>query len=1550
MIAVLLIISAIIALQSSFVQTRIADQVLSTLESHIDGTVSIGKIHFDPFKALVIRDISIIDRTPYIDSASHVAHMSHIDGTPLADSAVAAPVDTMFHAEYVTASFSLKDLISGFPTRLKSVEVTGGWFTLTLEPYEEGEIPPFNLRRIFRLVPKDGKKSRSKKEIFHISGVSLEDMAFRLYNYRKRIDKEFPEGSIDWTDLEIEDISLSGHNLRMKGPVMYGVCDHLSFREKSGYTCSNISGSVRAGDGSVLVAGLTLQDGMSDLSIPSFEMTYADSDAWSEFITEVRMKADISESIVSMESLGYFAPSLKKFSMTASVEGEMEGYVNDLHFKDIHFKTTDKTSLPIVEKDWYRGIKGTADGSIVGLPDSKAMLTDFRVKNASFTSWGLERFLKCWNPHIKLSLGEYCKGERLYFTGHARGPLNRLTARGILHAAGGEIKTVLDIRNVADKRRPIEMRGTLTGKGVDIAKASGRDLPIGQCDIRTGLSAKLSDGVPDIVIDSLFIDRLGVHGYEYTGIAANGRYSGNAFDGRIVCNDPNLNLLFQGIFTLSSKTNNSIYRFYANVGYADLGALGLMHRKEMAKVSFSTNADFTRIRGKEILGNIGIGNIQLEDGQGIHDVGDIRISSHSADTVSRISFISGFADGSYTGSRFVNFFVKDLNAASSGRALPSLGCTENSEYKRNRYKVSLRFHDTMRLLSFFAPGSYIADSTCLDINLDRGGHLDATLKSSRLAYRDRYLKDVSVKTKNAGDSLRLSLTAGEISVGPALTRANRLKIDMHRDSIFLSYKYDNDDGGKNMASLSIDGNIGRDSSDSLFLGMRIVPSYINLDSKRWDMESDTIMLRRGAIDIRKFSIRSRDEVISMHGGWAASAPDTMQVNLSGYDISTLNAFIGKNYGIAGRLTGHAMIVSPTDSRAGILMNMVCDSAAFGGHGLGTLKIAGVWDESRKGFNYVLRNSMNNIQNIYAFGNYFPQTKSIEGKLSLNALDMGYATPFVKSIFDEFGGKLSGDIAFIGPVDNVDIASRGLRIDGGRLRIGFTNVAYNVDGPLDMNDLGLNFNGLSITDRFGNKGSVNGKIGWKGFRDIRFDTGITFSSLEVINSSESQSPMFYGNVSATGRLDITGPVHALSLNASAMTENRGSLHIPIRRTASAAISDLLTFKMQEKKVVTDPYEEMMGKLKEKEKQSSDLAVHLDIVATPGVTATIEIDKSTGNILTGNGNGVITMDIRPSRGIFNIGGNYNITDGIYHFVALGIAKRDFNIREGSSIRFNGDIMDSDLNINAIYRTKASVGVLIADTTSTSTRRTVECGISITDKIRNPRLGFSINIPDLDPTTQSRVESALSTQDKIQRQLLALLVTNSFLPDEQSGVTNTSSSMLFSSVSEIMSGQLNSILQKLDIPLDLGLDYQQDMRGSDIFDVALSTALFNNRVIVNGTIGNSQYNSGTTSSEMVGDLDIDVKLDKQGALRLNMFSHSADQYSSYLDNSQRNGLGLTFQKEYNTFGEFVRRLFMSRSRKREEALKEISDDRKVKIKILADDRRKYKKDRRAEARKER
>ena len=385
-----------------------------------------------------------------------------------------------------------------------------------------------------------------------------------------------------------------------------------------------------------------------------------------------------------------------------------------------------------------------------------------------------------------------------------------------------------------------------------------------------------------------------------------------------------------------------------------------------------------------------------------------------------------------------------------------------------------------------------------------------------------------------------------------------------------------------------------------------------------------------------------------------------------------------------------------------------------------------------------------------------------------------------------------------------------------------------------------------------------------------------------------------------------------MNIDAVTSRSGQIHIPLTNLSSAVTStNLLKFTEPEKVEYIDPYEVMISKLNTKKILQNDFAVKLKVNASPAVEAFMEIDKATGNVLSGRGSG--TIDLEVSKDVFSINGDYTLNSGKYKFNAANIATRDFEIQDGSSIRFNGDIMESTLDIDAVYRTKTSLSTLISDTTSVSNRRTVDCGIQITDKLSNPRLKFSIEIPDLDPTVKSRVESALSTEDKVQKQFLSLIITNSFLPDEQSGIVNNSS-MLYSSVTEIMANQLNNIFQKLDIPLDLGMKYQPNERGNDIFDVAVSTQLFNNRVVVNGNIGNKQYNSGS-QNDVVGDLDIEIKLDRSGAFRLNIFSHSADQYTNFLDNSQRNGAGLTYQTEFNSFRSFFRNIFSSK-RKRQEA----------------------------------
>jgi hypothetical protein len=466
-------------------------------------------------------------------------------------------------------------------------------------------------------------------------------------------------------------------------------------------------------------------------------------------------------------------------------------------------------------------------------------------------------------------------------------------------------------------------------------------------------------------------------------------------------------------------------------------------------------------------------------------------------------------------------------------------------------------------------------------------------------------------------------------------------------------------------------------------------------------------------------------------------------------------------------------------------------------------------------------------------------------------------------------------------------------------------------------MGVYFDDIRIADRRSGTGSVTGSINFDHFRDISFDTRIKVNDMECADLSEEQADAFYGNLSATGNVSITGPVNSILMSVDAVTSRPGQIHIPLTNlTSGTGSTNLLKFTEPETVTYIDPYETMMTRLKTKESSQSDFTFKLKVNASPLVDAFVEIDKASGNVLSGRGSG--TIDLEVGSDLFNINGDYTLSGGSYKFVAAGIASRDFEIQDGSSIRFNGDIMESTLDINALYKTKTSLSTLSSDTTSVRNRRAVDCGIHITDKLSNPRLGFSIDIPDLDPTIKSRVESALSTEDKVQKQFLALIITNNFLPDEQSGIVNNSS-MLYSTATEIMANQLNSIFQKLDIPLDLGMKYQPNERGNDIFDVAVSTQLFNNRVVVNGNIGNKQQTSSSSQNDVVGDLDIEIKIDRSGALRLNIFSHSADQYTNFLDNSQRNGVGLTYQTEFSSFGKFLRNMFSSRKKRREARLAE-------------------------------
>ena len=1469
-----------LAVQTPAVQTFIADKVTRSLSEKLDGNISFERIHFKPFTTFILKNVVITDKNPFQDPTDSTA----------------VQVDTFFCARYLIANMTLQSLSEHEGIHIDKVKITDGVMNLVLEdnPKEEGDQYD-NLSRIFRITKPEVKKKPSEKEIFHIARVSLDNFTFTMKNYSSNKTPYY--GGINWNDLDIHSINLNAKELQFKGGVMSGEVKSLSFAEKSGYRCNDITGKAKVGNGRTIVEDFRLVDPWSDVNLALYMMSYNSVDDFQDYIGLVKMDAILKQSRIDFRTITYFAPQLEGNRLIVNTDsGMFSGTVDDFQVTDMKVSSCNG------------GFAGTINGRMTGIPEIETTTIDARIRNFAVTSTGLGSFLTEWMPEGELDLSRFAKGTKFFVTAHAYGLLNNMNVDTKINSSIGSLSGKVRLDEIISLNKQIGISGNISTDNLNLGKVIDNEL-IGATTLNVHVDAKLpDDDLPmSVIIDSLGIDRLHVYGYDYSQISGHGELSKDGFDGRIACNDPNLNFMFHGRLGLSPRTRNTLYQFYAIIGHADLNAMNIDKRGK-SQISLRTTADFKRTRNGDIYGDINVDNIILENDESTYDIGAITLTSANRNDTYRMWLKSKFANGTYTGTAPVTGFIQDLNNITLKRELPALFEHPSYEWSGNRYNLDFRFESMQDILSFVMPGLYIADNTTLNLKINDRGRLNGDLTSQRIAFKTQYIKDMSLLFNNNDDSFNGDLKSSEISVATIGLCDNNIRILADNNHIGLGYTFDNRSELENRGEFFMHGDLSRNNQD-IALDINILPSLLYHNSNLWKIMPSHLSVNKECIDVSSIEISHDEQNINIHGRMSQNDRDTLSLNLNRFDISIINSLLGNKFGIKGAASGSVQLTSPMKSK-GILIDMISDSTFLANKPLGTLAIGSKWDEDFERFDISVKNDLHGVNNLDIFGKLTPRTKSLEAVAELNRLHVGYAQPFLDEIFSGLDGYISGAINIDGPMNNLSVSSNGTRLEDGMLQIGYTNVPYFADGEFHIDDTGVYFDDIKVRDRYTGTGSVNGSINWDHFRDIRFDTRIKVNEIEGIALEEKQSEYFYGNLFATGNISIFGPANSIVMNVDAVTTKQGDLHIPIASNATSGSSNLLKFKEVERKVFIDPYEVMLQNMNQKNTAASNFLINLHVNASPDVTAYVEIDKASGHVLSGRGNG--TLDLVASDDIFTINGDYTLTGGNYKFVALGFVNRDFEIQDGSAVTFNGDLMESTLDIDALYKTKVSLSTLISDTTSVANRRTVECGIRITDKLANPRLAFSIEIPELDPTIKSRVESALSTEDKVQKQFLSLLLSNSFLPDEQSGIFNNSS-MLYSNVSEVMSNQLNNILQKLNIPVDLGLNYQPNEKGNDVFDVAVSTQMFNNRVVVNGSVGNKQSSSGG-QTDVVGDLDIEIKLDRSGSFRLNLFSHSADSYTNYLDNSQRNGVGLTYQTEFNSFKQFFKNIFSSRKKRQE------------------------------------
>lgn len=1461
----------IILFQLPSFQTFIAEIAVEKLGAKIDGKVEIEKVHLRFINTIVIKGLCITDTNPPREYV----------------------YDTLIRAESISVRFSLLSLLTHDCVSLKRVTIKNARFNLVTDLENEYKS---NIARIFKLPQKDTLKEMTTKPLLHIDKIVVENMGYGMRNYSNPSKIQHP-WNVDWTDVDVTEINLMASDFNIRDAHFTGKMNEFSFKEKSGWNVLEMSCNFSVGQGTVDLSNVHFRDSFGSEMFFDYKM-FGRINVYKDYVNQVRMDGVFKNCSVCLSSLARVIPPMYEDSTTfATLTGHAYGPVADLHGDTLKLGFRDNC------------VRATVNTRVSALPNVHDMRIDSHISDINFTTEDLTKILRAIVQKKNIDLSKLGKGSK--YTGKVvtEGLLNNLKAEieldqfNLNQSKGsdncGRIGMNLKMENVLEKGLvPMTVNGKVISDSFDLdALVSPAHIQNVTMSASVGVRIPGKGGGLRASVDSLNLKNIEYNGCSYKNISGFACLLGKDVDAQIQVRDSALNAEMN-IWTGPDKYQAKVY-----VKAADL------HRMNFSKRQISiVHGRLEAEMDKDLKHPQGVGKlseIRLYNDTGAHSVDDVCISA-ALDTNMQydINVESGLTDGGFRGTK-------------------------------EEFTAYMTFGETLELLNFIQPGLYAEKGTSISARKDSTGCYYGTIESGRLALNKNYVKNLSASVCGPADSLEARICSDDIAAAGFHFGNNCIDASLVRGLLSLNYEYSGMDNG-HLSEGQINGSalFNKDKS----LKININPSYIINGEDKWEISESSLWKKDKDISIENLSICCGNQHLILDGGISENSVDTLYASVKNLDVSEFNLLTKKDFDFHGRLNAEGRIISPRNAGMDVLADLPrmevkldADSLKIKGRDYGHIQALSVYEHDMERFRVDIAEEIADHQALTGKLYFVPSTKDMTINAKLDKFPFGFLSAFTEGIFNDLDGQATADVSITRTNGLLNLYCKEGRIDNGMIEIAFTHVPYYLNGTFDMDNSGIHFKKMQVHDRDKGTATASGGVKWDRLKDIKMDMHLSVKDIEALNiPSNIQGNMFYGNVIASGNVALTGPFTSLLLWADAKTTGPSNMHFVVSDDMDATKGELLSFTDPFIKDI-DPYVKMMQKQNEAEKSQSGMSLKIRAEADQNFKANLDMN-GTGFAAgaAGVGKGVVNIDIDSRQKSFSILGDYRLQEGIFDFNASDIVHRQFAIRDGSMVKFCGSIPQTELNVLAEYETKASIAPLISDTTSVSNRRLIQCGISIKNKLTDPSISFSIKIPDLDPSVQASVESALNSEAKIQRQFLSVLVSNNFLPDEQSGIVNNAS-ILYSNVSALMATQINNIFAKLDIPVDLGLNYQpSDKGGASLFDVAVSTQLWNNRVIIGGSLGNRQ-STNSTNGTIFGDLDIEYKVTKNGALRLKAFSHAADQYSNYLDQSQRNGIGATWQQEFDNFCTWCKFLFMKKDDKLKFQEEQINKSKQTKKLIL-------------------
>ncbi|HQK98827.1 MAG TPA: translocation/assembly module TamB domain-containing protein, partial [Bacteroidia bacterium] len=473
-------------------------------------------------------------------------------------------------------------------------------------------------------------------------------------------------------------------------------------------------------------------------------------------------------------------------------------------------------------------------------------------------------------------------------------------------------------------------------------------------------------------------------------------------------------------------------------------------------------------------------------------------------------------------------------------------------------------------------------------------------------------------------------------------------------------------------------------------------------------------------------------------------------------------------------------------------------------------------------------------------------------------------------------------------------------------VDYLKTSYSFSTEVELTPKYISFNKVTLNDIKGNKSTVSGKIFHDNLTNWYFDIDINAKNAQVLNTTLADNDLYYGVAYASGTLSIKGYLDYITMNIGLKSEKGTRIYIPLNNPEEVSKSNFITFVSSDSIAKTE---------KDNGPDFSGIELNMDFEMTTDAYMYLVFDSKIGDVIEGNGKGNITMTISPAEDL-KMFGNYEIESGKYLFTMQNVINKPFQIERGGFIRWNGDPYDANINISAIYKTKAGLYDLFQDSTFKKSVP-VNLQLRLTDKLFNPNIAFDIKVQNVDPTVETQISKLINTEEEKYRQAMALIIARRFTTPSALSDRGTVSSggVVGSNAYELLSNQLSNWASQISNQFNVNVSYNPgDEITTEQFEVGVQTSILNDRVVIDVSGGTSSAIKGQNTSNLVGDFNVEVKANKDGRIRLKAFNRSNNNsLINNINSPYTQGVGIFYRQEFNSFKELAHKFKESLKRKR-------------------------------------